>query len=50
MEKTIQTIVQSQKKLFRSGKTMDTAWRKDQLIRLKIAVQTHQKEMEEAAS
>ncbi|MCR4950030.1 MAG: aldehyde dehydrogenase family protein [Solobacterium sp.] len=48
MEKMIQTIVQSQKQFFRSGKTMDPAWRKDQLIRLKIAVQTHQKEMEEA--
>lgn len=44
-KETIHETVEKQRAFFRSGKTLDIRWRKEQLIRLKIAVQTHEKEL-----
>ena len=44
----IRKAVQDQREYFASGRTLDVKFRKEMLVRLKIAVQTHQKEIEEA--
>ena len=47
-QESIHEVVEQQRSFFQSGKTLDLDWRIDQLIRLKIAVQTHEKELEQA--
>ena len=47
-EQTIHEAVEKQRSFFRSGRTFDIAWRKEQLRRLKIAVQAHEKELMKA--
>ena len=47
-EKTIHEAVERQREFFRSGATLDVAWRVEQLKRLKTAVLAHEKELEEA--
>lgn len=44
----IHSIVERQRAFFKTGTTLDIKWRVDQLIRLKIAVQTYQEEIERA--
>ena len=47
-KQTVHETVEKQRQFFQSGKTLDIKWRKEQLIRLKIAVQTYEKELAEA--
>lgn len=47
-QESIHEAVEKQREFFQSGTTLDLNWRIDQLIRLKIAVQTHEKELEQA--
>ena len=47
-EQTVHEAVNSQRAFFRSGRTLDVNWRIEQLKRLKIAVQTHEKELMKA--
>ncbi len=42
----IHEITEAQHKFFRTGETLDVNWRIDKLIKLKIAMQTHQHELE----
>lgn len=44
----VHLLVTKQRTFFATGTTLNINWRKDQLIRLKIAIQTHQKEIEKA--
>ena len=44
----VHELVLKQRNFFESGCTLDLNWRKDQLIRLKIAVKAHQKDIEQA--
>lgn len=46
--KQIHRIVERQRAYFQSGRTLDVKWRINQLIRLKIAVQTYCSEIENA--
>ena len=47
-EQSIQELVERQRAFFRSGRTLDVAWRIEQLTKLKTAVLLRQKELEEA--
>ena len=47
-KQTVHETVEKQRQFFQSGKTLDIRWRKEQLIRLKIAVQTYEKELAQA--
>lgn len=47
-QNTVHELVEKQRRFFRTDRTLDVKWRKEQLIRLKIAVQTHEKEIAEA--
>lgn len=47
-QESIHEVVEKQRTFFQSGKTLDINWRIDQLIRLKIAVQANQKDLEAA--
>lgn len=47
-QESIHEVVEKQRTFFQSGKTLDLNWRIDQLIRLKIAVQTNEKDLEAA--
>lgn len=47
-KETIHEAVETQRAYFASGITLDTKWRKEQLVRLKIAVQSHEKEITDA--
>ena len=47
-QESIHEVVEKQRAFFQSGKTLDINWRIDQLIRLKIAVQTNEKDLEAA--
>lgn len=47
-EKTIHETVESQRRFFKTNQTLDIKWRKEQLIRLKIAVQTYEKDIAKA--
>jgi aldehyde dehydrogenase (NAD+) len=47
-QESIHETVEKQRAFFQSGKTLDVDWRIDQLIRLKIAVQTNEKDLEAA--
>lgn len=47
-EVTIHEAVERQRAFFRSGRTLDVSWRIEQLKRLKIAVQTHEKQLTQA--
>ncbi len=44
----IPRIVEEQRRFFRSGATLDVAWRLEQLKRLKKAVMEHRKDLEDA--
>lgn len=44
----IQRIVDNQRVFFKSGKTLDVNWRKEQLKKLRSAIETHEQEMAEA--
>ena len=44
-EEKIHDLVSGQRAFFRSGKTLDTAWRIEQLRKLRSAVETHEKEL-----
>lgn len=44
----VHELVLKQRKFFESGKTLDLNWRKNQLIRLKMAVKAYQKDIEKA--
>ena len=44
----IQSIVETQRAFFRSGGTLDVAWRKEQLKKLKAAVQRFEPQLKEA--
>jgi len=47
-QESIHEVVEKQRAFFQSGKTLDINWRIDQLIRLKIAVQANEKDLEAA--
>ena len=47
-KESIHNIVLSQRKFFRTGKTLDVNWRIRQLLRLKQALIAHQKELQDA--
>ena len=44
----IHEINEAQRQFFHTGETLDVNWRIDKLIKLKIAMQTHQSELEHA--
>ena len=44
----IHRIAERQRKYFRSGKTLDVAWRKEQLVKLRDALLSHEKELTDA--
>ncbi len=44
----IDELLQKQKQFFQTGRTLDVQWRLQQLIRLKIAVQSHVQELQDA--
>lgn len=47
-QETIHEAVEKQRSFFRTNQTLDIRWRKEQLIRLKIAVQTYEKDIAQA--
>ena len=47
-QETIHEAVEKQRSFFRTNQTLDIRWRKEQLIRLKIAVQTYEKDIAKA--
>ena len=47
-QESIHEVVEKQRTFFQSGETLNVDWRINQLIRLKIAIQTHEKELEQA--
>ena len=47
-QESIHTLVENQRKFFRTGKTLDLSFRKEQLKKLRTALQTYEKEIEEA--
>ncbi len=44
-QKEIHALVQKQRTFFRTGKTLDPAWRKEQLRKLRSALEIHEKEL-----
>ena len=47
-QETIHDVVEKQREFFRTGVTLETAWRAGQLKKLKAAMQNHEKDIEEA--
>jgi len=47
-QESVHEAVEKQRAFFASGRTLDVSWRIEQLIRLKIAVQASEKELEQA--
>ena len=44
-KETVHELVESQREYFRSGETLDVSWRMKQLLKLRRAVESHEKEL-----